>query len=124
MLVVRIHPSATPSSGEAVKEKQSEELSASFLKDTAEEELKQSSHEAKNKHIHHGSKIQLSSKDKIRWTSVQSASTVQDSDELDGGDKDSKALASHLEEDRCVLPYALHFDHADVGSSIVFTQKV
>jgi Zn-dependent M16 (insulinase) family peptidase len=51
----------------------------------------------------------------ISWIKVQSASTLPDSDNLQAIESNSIQLAKHLESDRCVLPYALHFDHVSVS---------
>jgi Zn-dependent M16 (insulinase) family peptidase len=51
----------------------------------------------------------------ISWISVQSASTISESNELQAVEENSKELAAYLESDKCILPYALHFDHISVS---------
>lgn len=58
-----------------------------------------------------------SSDHKVSWISVQSASTVPDSDQLESGETESVELLGHLEKDKCAMPFTLHFDHVPVSLS-------
>jgi len=51
----------------------------------------------------------------ISWVSVQSASTIADSDALERYEPSSEPLANHLKADAVKLPFALHFDHVSVS---------
>lgn len=52
----------------------------------------------------------------ISLITVQSASTVADSDELEAVEHHSKPLAQHLNADKVALPFVLHFDHVSVST--------
>jgi Zn-dependent M16 (insulinase) family peptidase len=51
----------------------------------------------------------------ISWITVQSASTIPDSEALEKYEQGSEPLAKHLDADAVSMPVALHFDHVSVS---------
>jgi hypothetical protein len=51
----------------------------------------------------------------ISWITVQSASTVADSEVLEKYEQASEPLAKHLNADAVRMPLPLHFDHVSVS---------
>ncbi|KIM20884.1 hypothetical protein M408DRAFT_30019 [Serendipita vermifera MAFF 305830] len=116
MLVVRARPSSTMAQRLESEEKARIQEQVSRLGPGGLEKRTHMVHEAKAKNEEPMpdevvESIHVPDVKTITWISVQSASTIADSRELEAVEPSSQLLARHLEADSVALPFALHFDH-------------
>lgn len=119
MLVVRARPSSNMSERLENEEKKRFEEQVTKLGEEGLERQAQLLEKAKKENDismpdEQLAKISSSDVRSISLIPTQNASTVANSDEIEVAHPDSKELASHLEADKCSLPFALHFNHYSV----------
>jgi len=113
MLVVRSRPSAAMSDRlESEEKKRVQEQVTRLGSDGLAKRAKiVAEANAKNEPMpdHEVESIPIPDVKTISWISVQSASTIPNSDALEGHEPSSESLTNHLEADAVKLPLALHF---------------
>ena len=120
MLVVRSRPSSTMSARLESEDKKRIQEQIARLGPEGLEKQGQMVAEAKAKNEEHmpdqevGS-IAIPDVKTIPWITVQSASTIADSEVLEKYEQASEPLAKHLNADAVKMPLPLHFDHVSVS---------